>query len=793
MLIIMGLTIGLGSLLGGDSNGGFTFAFLVGMGIVLILMGFVMFRQEVTMMPLKIYENGFTLINVPLNQGWRREDQFLTWERLNKVKLESSEMYNIMFRKITMSYDQDQSQELNYNNLDDPFKVMKALKKYVPEKMDEGFKVYVGDENERKVISRPIPQTVESFRWIMPLLIALFMFFMIGVFLGMTGFSFKLVAILFQLVLLAVFSPIVILMLYMTFMLETRTQKNIINTNAKTTAYGIEFEKTALGKLIRNVRTKIPYNEIKIVRMKVDPFFYSHQAEFETVGGERFLIPFGVYQKISKRKDFKLVDFDYKNKHPGLSKGPVITTNTRGVVVLILLLALSIFIGPLLSFDIMGFFEEIELLCISLIFAILLPLLMITYWLMARRSRLGQDLFAHDKGISIPNAPEKFQFISKPEFVSASVEKDLLGYYCELNSVSGQLKLPQASAEKLLAAGYPVENAEGLGIIPMKGSFGAPEPGEPVKEPHEDHEVDTETELPASIAPGSLILEEDKETVVAKKGKMYRYGYIFSAVAVICLIIPVLFNILVPDLCLVYYIFFIVLIPVFVILAIVLFRVGSKIKPIRIYENGISFPEVMMEDGYVFVPYGRIKTHSEVKMPIWGEVVNFHLEGTTKFIIPKATPGFMTLFDEIKGKLGDPKYDCKDFTLFPKSMFVRLAVIIYSIIFILGYITGFIMNWPPIVGNYQGMVATSLIEGSAVTILMLAYAIGYLEFKKKEKQFKGHVSIKRAGSLFLIVIVLFCFGLAANVPSIEVATIIQDEPPGTWAFSNGSIENSTIS
>ena len=42
ILIVMGVMAGMASVLGGDSGAGFTFAFLIGISIVLILMGFVM-------------------------------------------------------------------------------------------------------------------------------------------------------------------------------------------------------------------------------------------------------------------------------------------------------------------------------------------------------------------------------------------------------------------------------------------------------------------------------------------------------------------------------------------------------------------------------------------------------------------------------------------------------------------------------------------------------------------------------------------------------------------------------
>jgi parallel beta-helix repeat protein len=153
----------------------------------------------------------------------------------------------------------------------------------------------------------------------------------------------------------------------------------------------------------------------------------------------------------------------------------------------------------------------------------------------------------------------------------------------------------------------------------------------------------------------------------------------------------------------------------------------------------------------------------------------------------------MQVFEKIKSRFGDPKYDCKVFEMFPKAAFKTLAITIYVIAFAIGYLSAVMYVFVDGVTDPQVIIARTLIYGSAITILILAYGIGYLEFKKKDTPIKGHVNLIRAGALVVVVIILFSVGMVIDVPSVDRIEIIQDDPPKTYGYNTGIIENQTIS
>ena len=170
--------------------------------------------------------------------------------------------------------------------------------------------------------------------------------------------------------------------------------------------------------------------------------------------------------------DFKKEEWDYFNTAPASSSTPLESWNHRGLAAFIALLAIPALVVAFTGAG-GGFWEQwetIRTVCIGLIFGVLLPVYIFLRWRMAQRLRLGEGLEVSEKGISIPNAPAKLRNISPESFISARIDKDLYGPFCELVTTMGSIKLPQispqASAEKLIHAGFPVENAGDLGAVP---------------------------------------------------------------------------------------------------------------------------------------------------------------------------------------------------------------------------------------------------------------------------------------------------------------------------------------
>jgi parallel beta-helix repeat protein len=747
-------------------------------------MGYSTLRSEITKMPFKLFSNGFTLTSVPFNQGFRRHESFVSLDRLKKASIESQSFYGVAVRKIKLVYDENRELNLDSKNFDDPFLVMKTLKKYVSEKMDGSFDMYLGDKKVKKIVKSPIPLKPRPYKGICTIFLTVFIFIMAGAVLPMVIFeNFDIVGIF----VVGIFLPSIgIFLFWIGLSLQDHTQKELIKYNTKASESGIIIPTYFWGRLIKKTRKIIPYTDVRIVRMKVEPLFFAHEAELETVKGEKFRVPYDVYKVVSNRSEFVLKNFDYVNKDPGIAGLPLIQWNKQGIAILSILIGSTFFIGSILNLSLFfEHWESVQVVCIMIIFAVLLPILFYSRIKIAGRARMGEGILATDKGIFLPNAPEKFRNISKKEFISASLEKDILSPYCELNTVKGEILLPMGASEKLIAGGYPVDNADDISPLPSKGYVGEPAL-------IEESEKKPEKELPLKLSPGALIVEEPADIVKMKRSKMLKFGAGFLAIGIFILLITLFLYLTNIDLCGSLFLIAGLLVIIFIIAGVFIIKISQKIKPVKIHENGIFFPEAMKPDGYNFVPYGRIKTYTEETLPIWGDGIQFHLEGTAKGFVSKSIPGFLEAFEEIKSKIGNPKYDFKDFEPLPKEMFGMLAGILYAIAFGVGFGGALFFMLILDVTSTQGMIAKTLQYGAPITLITLAYVLYFLEFKRKGLSKSGHVKFARFTTLVVITFIMFIIGTTFNVPVMQKVELIQDSHPGTFVLSNGIVENELL-
>jgi len=332
-------------------------------GAMVTAMGYSLFRQNVTRMPFKIYEKGFTLPVVDFKKGLKREEAFVHWERLERVTLESTTYYGFGLKRIKFIYNVDKSFILD--ELEDPFRVMKVLKKLVPYKMDSCFNIYVGPEGERGVVKSPVPLKPSPHKMLISYFMGIYMVVMIGFGFGREVLEGGFIPIF----ILVLFSSIAFLMFWLSYVTEKRVFKDMIRYRAKPRGDEVEVPSSAVSRFLRRVRRVIPYSEIKAVRLRLEPTFLSHEAEIETVGGERLRMPYTVYEKASHLEEFKRKGFDYVNTSPEKSRG-AIGELVQWRLALFLLLPYILLILPLTFSSELPFnlFEVIKTFFILLIF-----------------------------------------------------------------------------------------------------------------------------------------------------------------------------------------------------------------------------------------------------------------------------------------------------------------------------------------------------------------------------------------------------------------------------------------
>jgi len=787
VVVIMGLIViamALWMMTEGEESSATGVLFLFTIGFVVAGLGFAIFAGGVKRAPFKIYENGFTLPNVDLKKGLWREEVFIPWSRLQKATIDTVSLHGVGLRRIKLVYDDNKS--ISLDDIEDPFRVIKLLKRLVPEKLDSTFKVYVGSKKERAVVVSPVPLKPSLHRVYMPYFMGVFMLVVLGAVLEP-----KMLHSLVGIILLTVLLSVALFMFYMAYSSVKDELMDLIRYRARATERGIEIPTTFVIGHLRRVRRYVPYDEVKAVRMKLHPFFLSHEAEFETVAGERYLVPFSVYEKVSKMKNFRRKGYDYFNTTPAKSRGAIVASVPWRTALFFILPFTLLLLGPFLSLgSYIGYIKVIQMVFLVVVFLILLPLLLLAYWIMGKRNSLADEMFVHDGVIVLPRAPEKFRSISERELLNAEVKKDLFGYYLELQTGKGIIKLPQVSAEKLIAAGIEVKNADYV-VSFAEGGRG--------KVDHKRvSEVPTrreKREVWEHLDPGALLLEEDQKTLEVKRRRAFKWGAILSAGGLIMMILPLLayvytspgFVLLKLNLALL-----VIIGAVFLIFGVVLLMFSTRVIPVRIYENGIEFPMGLAGKSTLFVPYGRILSYTESTAPVWGEVIKIQAENNAEYVIPKTIPGLLDVLEEVKPRFGRPEYDSKDYDEALRGRASRLSSLYYVLSFVVGFIVVALNLW-----LYSeeftmgGFVETLLLYGPPVTLLSLSYFF-YSALKKQ----KGYMRFKLKTVLLLLYVsinlVLFAAGALLWEPEAERVTIFIDSPPQEYGYGGGAIENTTL-
>jgi len=114
---------------------------MIGIGTVVLLMGYSMLKQAATMMPFRIYSRGFTSVKVRLVQGLQRREELVGFDRLKTVRVKAFESPSYTLSVLQLVYVDEEGNEqvmnLDFEDPDTPLDVMMTFSTMVPEKTDK--------------------------------------------------------------------------------------------------------------------------------------------------------------------------------------------------------------------------------------------------------------------------------------------------------------------------------------------------------------------------------------------------------------------------------------------------------------------------------------------------------------------------------------------------------------------------------------------------------------------------------------------------------------------------------
>jgi parallel beta-helix repeat protein len=802
---LMGLClIGMGIYLGIVTGSSTLILMLSMMGVVLVFMGYAMFMRAAQEMPFRVYENGVTQPKVGVFKGVKREEVLIPWAAIERVGIYTTPLYTVALKQLRFVHSGGKELIISYEELSDPMEVIRLVAKKVPERMGPEFEIYLGPKEKRRRVTKPIPsETAMIWRPVLPLFMVCFMLIMIGAVVQPGLSSGKYLGII---VIGSVMGPMALILLWMSLWVHLQVEKDIIRQNSKVVPGGIAVANGGLGKVVRKVREFVPFQEVRMFKTKLDHFFMAHEASFVMSDGTEHRVRYDAFEAARALSGFKDEDLDLVNPNPTPVQGKIASWNALGVLMLVALLGIALPVGVLgLGQLMMTGLGAVQDICILVALGVLVPMAVIVMRLTMRRAALGEGMWATDQGLFVPKGPEKFHFVPRAEVYSSQAGKDGFGMYVLVRTARGTIKLPHSCAEKLVAGGYKVDGAEGIVPLPTQGPLW-PAPGPVAWQPPSISPVPM-TPVPIGTpqlsgpypvptrrisGPGALLVQQSDEKLKANQRKMSLIGLLMMVGGVLLTALVIIL----PTTVLAGWDFLSVLnllmLPIalgatFAIVGPVIFYFARKMRPVRIHENGIVFPELMQENNEIFIPYGRMTSIMEVPS-LYGPIHRVNLKAANQWkMIPANIDGLGTYIEMIRQRVGDPNYDDPDFTHVTEGTGRKIEITLYILALAMGIVFGNLAaSILEVARDAPSYIAGTLFFGAPIALLVLGIANYYMNITYRKLSPKKKPETNALVAVLVVLLLLFGVGYAGVNFQPEGPTLWGDVVPPAGTYTNGS-------
>ena len=315
------IIVGVAAAFSGEFN---AVAVFVPFGLFLFLFGyFLMLGFAFEYMPFAIYENGVTLTSVARERGFHRMEKFVPWLEVRSIELRKRKGdYRFPVFDIVIKFRGHKEQRLSGGCVKDPLFLFDLLKSLVPEKLAPSLTNYLETIQEKK--TPQIHVTADRYDLSDPLgLVSAPIFLFLGGYILLST-SFDLLVVFL--------SSICFLFAGLMFQIivgpkDQGIQRELIRFKASCSPEGIMIPKTFFGKSIKNIRNRIPWNEVSAVRVNVHPWGFFPEAKVELFSGEHFLAPYTIFETAYRLSEFEKNGRDYVNTSPERSSNPLIRWN----------------------------------------------------------------------------------------------------------------------------------------------------------------------------------------------------------------------------------------------------------------------------------------------------------------------------------------------------------------------------------------------------------------------------------------------------------------------------------
>ncbi len=296
---------------------------------------------------------------------------------------------------------------------------------------------------------------------------------------------------------------------------------------------------------------------------------------------------------------------------------------------------------------------------------------------------------------------------------------------------------------------------------------------------------------------GKLLLQESQEDIAERAQAFVRGGALLVGIGIVIAGVGVaLLAVRLPTLFFLLLMMFFVFGPMLAAVGIVLMFMSRRLKPVKIYENGIEATAPFGGRTF-FYSFGELLDVTEMGNFIDGRIYIFRTNNPRQSIaIRKKMRGFPEMLDTIKAKLGREEFVVKgevspeeavssrkmEYGLYATSAIVAVVI---SALFILY--------------TFSGQSTSLVFSGLGLVMpIFVMLAVTYMTFRmtKMQKIVPRRLNIKVPAAIIAVALAFFFISIgleiAASVPATPQSAIYIEPKPASSSLAPGTYVNATI-
>jgi hypothetical protein len=429
---------------------------------------------EARIMPLRVYERGFTSGKEPFLKGISRRETLLPLERISRIEITTHGHGEQCFHSLKLIFEDTEGRTRTVEEfMNNDNSLGFALVRILPQAPAADLRRYIEEQDDARGMGR-YPEETGQYRRstgvgavVAFLAMAVIIPAIVGLMVPSSGedvHTFPLVGTLLLAVVMGSF-------LFPAAMMAVRTVESTFYHEAVPSGGSLLFDPPWWTVLLARVRASLPLSEVSELRRLSDPHIFGHQGELLLSSGIKLKVRPRLFDSLASLPQFEQDSDVLRNRWVvGNERHPLASPSfPRAMAVLIGMLGIAAAVqygtswlasDSWVSFGLIAMWVIVAISCIVLV-------LLVVVVMAAERSlrRAAEGMGMTEEEITLPNAPESMRRIPRASVLSISMETGFVSVHTVLRTPGGSIKLPSDAAQRLKEKGYDVEDQAGREIL----------------------------------------------------------------------------------------------------------------------------------------------------------------------------------------------------------------------------------------------------------------------------------------------------------------------------------------